>query len=85
MTDLFTELDDIDARIESARVRDCLRHAAEWERMAQEQPNTPRGRAFALEASATAEHFRKESFSPKDNPTLENQPIADLFSEKSVN
>lgn len=41
--------------------RDTLRHAAYWEEMAREQTNSPRGRAFAEDAFATARRLRKEA------------------------
>lgn len=41
--------------------RDALAHAEWWEQAAREQPNTPGGRAFAADATETAQRLRDES------------------------
>lgn len=60
MNDLFATTIPQSLR-ETWRRQDCLRHAREWEQIAKDQPNTPRGRALAADARATAERLRTEA------------------------
>lgn len=67
MNDLFTTTIPQSIR-ETWRRQDCLRHAREWETIAKEQPNTPRGRTLAADARATAERLRSEAMqSPNED------------------
>ncbi len=52
------------SHFETWRRADCMRHAAEWEQTAREQPRTDRGRAFAAECRTVAQRLRDEANEP---------------------